>query len=316
MITISVPAKVHLLGEHSVVYGKPALLSAINLRVYITISPETKKRKNATEDPYDDNAFALQKIIEKVIKKKFKIKSIPSYRIKVVSEIPIGYGLGSSAAISAGYSAALLSFLNIDWDYKLVNEIAYEGEKLFHGNPSGGDVAAVINGGFIWFRKEIESLKIIHPIPHKIHKSVGQFFLIDSGKPIENTKEMVGIVREKFQQSPDKIGRIFDDQEKLTKELLTAMTDGNQSEIVRIMQQGEKNLEALGVVGLKVKSIVSQIESIGGACKILGGGGVKDGSGMLLAYHQYPKILITLIKKNTWKYHKIKLGELGLNQIS
>lgn len=316
MITISVPAKVHLLGEHSVVYGKPALLSAINLRVLVTISSEIKQRKNATEDPYDENAFALQKIIETVIKKKFKIKTIPPYRIKVTSEIPIGYGLGSSAAISAGYSAALLSFLKIEWDYTLVNEIAYEGEKLFHGNPSGGDVAAVINGGFIWFRKELESLKIIHPIPHRIHKSIGQFFLIDSGKPIENTKDMVTIVREKFQQSPDKIGRIFDDQEKLTRELLVALFDGDQEALENIIKKGEKNLETLGVVGSKVKKMIKQIERIGGVCKILGGGGVKDGSGMLLAYHQSPKILMTLTKKNDWINYKIKLGELGLNQIS
>ncbi len=314
MITISVPAKVHLLGEHSVVYGKPALLSAINLRVLVTISSEIKQRKNATEDPYDENAFALQKIIETVIKKKFKIKTIPPYRIKVTSEIPIGYGLGSSAAISAGYSAALLSFLKIEWDYTLVNEIAYEGEKLFHGNPSGGDVAAVINGGFIWFRKELESLKIIHPIPHKIHKSIGQFFLIDSGKPVENTKEMVRLVKQKLAAESSKLKAIFDDQEKLTKELLVSLLDGNQADLINTIKKGEKNLETLGVVGSKVKSMIRDVESIGGACKILGGGGVTDGSGMLLAYHQNSKELLELIKHNKWNFKRIKLGETGLKK--
>ena len=37
MITVSVPGKIHLMGEHAVVYGKPALLSAINLRLSVTI---------------------------------------------------------------------------------------------------------------------------------------------------------------------------------------------------------------------------------------------------------------------------------------
>ncbi len=73
MITISVPAKIHLLGEHTVVYGKPALLAAINLHVTITLSPADKHLKLAHEDPYDENAFALQKIIESAIQKKFMI---------------------------------------------------------------------------------------------------------------------------------------------------------------------------------------------------------------------------------------------------
>jgi len=37
-ITFSAPAKIHLLGEHAVVYGKPAIISATNLRLTLTLS--------------------------------------------------------------------------------------------------------------------------------------------------------------------------------------------------------------------------------------------------------------------------------------
>lgn len=311
-IIISVPAKIHLLGEHSVVYGKPALLSAINLRVNITISPSDKKYRHSTQNPQDKNAQSLQKAIEDTIKKRFELKNIPPYHIKLDSEIPMGYGLGSSAAISSAYTAALLSFLKLKWDNNLVAEIAYEGERVFHGNPSGGDVAAVINGGFLWFRKEVEFLRIVYPIQRKIHPKIGNFILIDSGKPAELTKELVLQVKQNWQKSKSRVNKILEAQEELTKQLLIALLEGDTNSVINVIRLGQANLEKLGVVGKKAKTIIKQIETIGGACKIIGGGGIKEGSGMLLAYHQNSKKLSEFIKQNGLKFNKIKLGESGL----
>lgn len=315
MITITVPGKIHLLGEHSVVYGKPALLTAVNLAVTITLSPANEKTRFAHDDPYDKNAFELQKTIEKIIQKKFKIKTIPPYKIKIESNIPIGYGLGSSAAISAGYTAALLSHLKIDWDLKIVNDIAYQGEKIFHGNPSGADNTTVIFGGFVWYRKELESLKVFHNIEQKIHKSIGQFYLIDSGKPAETTKDLVQLVRTKLEAESSKLKATFDDQEQLTKDLLIALVDGVTEQVISIIKQGHKNLEKIGVVGKIAKDIIREVEQIGGAGKILGGGGISEGSGMLLAYHQDSPKLLQLLKEKKWKYLKIKVGQPGLQKI-
>lgn len=312
MITIKVPGKIHLLGEHSVVYGKPALLTAINLTATITLSPLDKKIRRTKKDPYDTNAFALQNTIERIIQKRFKIKNIPPYLIRVESEIPIGYGLGSSAAISAGYAAALLAHLKIDWDLKLVNEIAYQGEKIFHGNPSGADNTTVIFGGFVWYRKELESLKVFHTIEQKIHKSIGQFYLIDSGKPAETTKDLVQMVSVKRKAFRVKFDKIFSEQEQLTKDLLVALVDGETDQMIEIIRKGQSNLEKIGVVGNKAKAIIRAVEKIGGAGKILGGGGISKGSGMLLAHHKDSKKLERFLKDKKYSYHKIKVGQPGL----
>lgn len=315
MITITVPGKIHLLGEHSVVYGKPALLTAINLSATITLSPLDKKPLKNKKDPYDTNAFALQSAIEKAIQKKFKIKTIPPYLIRVESDIPIGYGLGSSAAISAGYTAALLSHLKIDWDLKLVNEIAYQGEKIFHGNPSGADNTTVIFGGFVWYRKELESLKVFHSIDQKIHPKIGQFFLIDSGKPAETTKDLVKLVADQYSKARKKFDAIFDGQEQLTKDLLVALVDGETDQVIDIIKKGQRNLEKIGVVGNKAKKMIREVEKNGGAGKILGGGGISEGSGMLLVYHQDSKKLLNLLKEKKWSYLKIKVAQPGLKSI-
>ena len=43
-IVVSAPGKIHLLGEHAVVYGKPALLVAINKRCTVTLTPRKDKQ--------------------------------------------------------------------------------------------------------------------------------------------------------------------------------------------------------------------------------------------------------------------------------
>lgn len=332
MIKVSVPGKIHLLGEHSVVYGKPALLSSINLRVFVTVitdSPSPSLRANS--EAISINGFwiksgmtkeenekiqHLQDVLENVIKKKYSIKKIPPYQIKIKSDLPIGSGLGSSAALSVALTKALFQFLKIPADERSsssnensVFEIALAGEKIFHGNPSGGDVAAVLNEGLIWFIKKSDDVKIIKPLHFSISKKLQNFFLIDSGKPVETTKEMVELVRVKHEGSRGKFDAIFDDQEELTKQLVGALEIGNSALMIQIIKAGERNLEKLGVVGKKALNIIREIEKIGGAAKISGAGGIKDGSGMILAYLSNFSKIQALSKKNGWEVIKINLGK-------
>ena len=82
--------------------------------------------------------------------------------IRITSTIPIGAGMGSSAALSAASVAALAGFfdveaafvkgkkeLNLHW----VNEWAFWMERGFHGTPSGVDNHIAVNGGAWRFQK-------------------------------------------------------------------------------------------------------------------------------------------------------------------
>ncbi len=329
MITFSAPGKVHLLGEHTVVYGKPALLVTIDLRIAVTLSssyviPNKVRNLPSSEDlsliARDDKRDTIQidnikKIIEPIIKKYLSIKTIPSYQLEIASQLPIGAGLGSSAAISAAYIAALLSFLKVKWDKTLVNDLTYEAEKAFHGNPSGGDNSIVVFGGLVWYRKETPDLKIIQPLPFSIPSKLAKnFILINTGKPKETTREMVELVKSKIKNQKSKVRKIFDSQEKLVRELVTAIKEGNENKLIQIIKLGEKNLENLGVVSSFAKSIIRKIEQAGGAAKICGGGGKIREVGILLAYHQDSKQIEKIANSLNLPFFRTALGVKGLRQ--
>ncbi len=309
-ITVSAPCKVHLLGEHSVVYGKPAILTSVNLRVTVTITPsviasDQRERGNLPNK--------IKKIIEPIIKKHLKIKTIPPYHLAIHSEAPIGAGLGSSAAISASYIATLLSFLKIKWDLELINKLTYEAEKTFQGNPSGGDNSTVVYGGLIWFRKESPDLKIIHPLPFTIHPKLAKnFIFINTGKPKEITAEMVKLVRQLYDKKPKVVEKFLEDQERLVRELLPVIKQGDEKELIRIIREGEKNLESIGVCSSFVKKIIRQIESSGGAAKICGAGSDSGPTGVLLCYHPKKAVVEKIAKENNLPFFKTSLGVEGL----
>lgn len=313
MIRISVPSKIHLLGEHSVVYGKPALLATIDKRISVTIVSSKIKNIKGVRG-HEEEVGKLLEILEAEIKKRRELKKIRPYSIEIKSEIPVGSGLGSSAALSAGLSAALLSFLRIPWDKKTIFDIAYAGEKFFHGNPSGGDLAAVIEGGFLWFIKNSDSSKTFSHLPFAPHKNIKQFILINSGKPEESTKEMVEKVAELKKSFPLKVERIFISQEELTKQMANALKNGNEDKFIECIKLGEKNLEELGVVGKKAKAIIRKIERLGGAVKISGAGGIKSGSGMLLVYIKEKNKFIDYAKQEKLEILPIGVGEKGLKK--
>lgn len=312
-IFYTAPAKIHFMGEHSVVHGKPALLVTIDKSLTTTITSSSKKSDFIKNKEFP-NFLKFQEVIEDTIKKEYKLEKIPHYSATIHSTIPVGSGLGSSAALSATFTASLLTFLAIKFDNSVLYKIAYEGEKFFHGNPSGGDLAAVIEGGLLYFRKEFEFLKNFSRLPFSTSGDMNNFFIINSGKPSETTLDMVKKVGELKNKFPDKINRLFDDQELQTKNLVLALRDDNEDLLKKSIKNGEENLEKLEIVGNTAKKIVRGIEEIGGVAKISGAGGTKKGSGIILGYHTDFKKVSLFCKQNKLEFERIKIVNLGIQK--
>lgn len=306
MITVSVPGKIHLMGEHAVIYGKPALLAAINKRMRVSIEGALAMDIVATE-PSAYVIHALDKVTEYL-----KLDALPPMRISIDSDIPAGFHLGSSAATAVGVVAASIYYVKKLWNPTQINAIAYEVEKKQHGNPSGGDNTAVTFGGLLWFRKELEFLKSMWQLEITIPFPLNHFYLIDSGRPKETTGEMVSLVRKRVQEKPAFMEKVFSQNETQTKRIAVALKENVESELIAAMNVGERTLEDMGVVGKKVTPCIRAIEKEGGAVKILGGGGKKDGVGFLLGYHRNESVLRDMCTKYNFPIQKIQLGCIGV----
>jgi mevalonate kinase len=138
--------------------------------------------------------------------------------------------------------------------------------------------------------------------------------LINSGKPEESTREMVEKAAKTKTAFPKKIQALFNSQEELTKQMVISFKDGDEGSLINCIKFGEQNLEKLGVVGKKAQSLIRSIERLGGAAKISGAGGIKEGSGMLLVYHKDAERLFNYVKQKKLEVLKIQIGEEGLRR--
>lgn len=310
-ITVSAPGKIHLLGEHAVVYGRPALLSAVNLRVFVTISQGIQEKdgeKIRIESPI---SIGFIRQIVSVLQEKFPFPKPLPVTISVQSRIPSGSGMGSSAAVTAAVVGAWMKASKNIWNPTRINELTYEMEKLTHGNPSGADNTAVVFGGLVWFRKEFEFLKSIWTLPVSSY-TFPRLFLLQTGKPVESTKEMVDTVWKKYQKRKSSFEKLFSNQEVQTKKLLLSFKEGNVKDMEEAILSGERNLEHMGVVGETAGKILREIEKSEGCGKISGAGGVKRGSGIAVCFHECPEVLQRIAKKYKRPLFPVTFGEEGI----
>ena len=107
MVVASAPGKCILFGEHAVVYGQPAVAIAIDQRVQIEIQPTGKP---GDDWKLDGMKFLPEKHphLEGLRARIWHLsEETPSLSIKINSKIPSSAGLGSSAALSVAFTAAL-----------------------------------------------------------------------------------------------------------------------------------------------------------------------------------------------------------------
>ena len=232
--------------------------------------------------------------------------------ISIESDLPIGYHLGSSAAVAVSLVGALSYYTKKIWNPARINQLSYEAEKFIHGNPSGADPAVIVSGGIIWYRKELEFLRSIWQLPFRVSAGMSNFFLIQTSRPEESTGEMVSFVAEQHEKNPERMEQLFRSIERQTKRIAKALKEQSEEDVLSAMREGERSLEEMGVVSDQVVPCIRSIEEKGGAAKILGGGGRTGGVGFLLCYHTDESVVSSVARANGYAYHAVAIGEDGV----
>lgn len=309
-VTYSAPAKIILSGEHAVVYGKPAIVSAINKRLTFTV--EDGKQKP------DGNVDFIAEIVKEYLTASSKDFKDKPYKTSVSSDIPRKRGMGSSAAYSVASVAAFLEFFTGSKKYspETINNLAYKAEKHFHKNPSGVDQTASCFGGLVYFRKEFEFLKGIYKLSYKLPKSISDnLFIVDTGKPTETTAKMVSLVGKSYNENPQRLDSIFSRIEKTTKRMTVAIVKEDKKFFGDQLKENGKLLSKLGIVSEHTKNLVSGLMRFGTG-KITGAGGAQEGSGFMLFLANDAQEFENYCKKKKISFFKFEQSHKGVERIS
>ncbi|MEN2975254.1 MAG: mevalonate kinase [Candidatus Caldarchaeales archaeon] len=256
----SAPGKVILFGEHFVVYDKPAIVSAIDLRARVEISIYSREGVWLREKRMSNHPAV--RAVEYIVQSKGFSSGL---NIKISSDIPPSVGLGSSASIAVSSAAAASLIVLGRLDRELVEEAAFEGEKIVHYNPSGIDTTIALNGMGGLYRRSIGFTKINIPIE--------KILIIDTGR-MRKTGEMVKRVREYMERNPERFNELLMIEEKLVNEALDMFKIGDLEGVGRLMLKNQELLREVGVSSNEIEETVRLALASGAyGAKLTGGGG-------------------------------------------
>ncbi|CAF0837535.1 unnamed protein product [Adineta ricciae] len=276
-VIVSSPGKLIIGGEHAVVYGRRALVTSIGMRLYmqLTVDENTDKQTEKhllnfilhdTNQRYsidlsessDTQPIEIEAVIYVYNQFKSSLSETGVFNIEVRSEIPIGAGLGSSAA----FSVCLVGCFHLLCYGKLcledINELAYKVECLFHGTPSGVDNTISTFG---------QSLLYSRVSKKHLNFRLSNLAIIDTGIP-KSTKRMVGLVRSFVENTPEEGEKILNDIETC----VDAMVE-HPDEINELFQRNQQLLKHLGVSIVEIDQIVEILLKNSISTKITGAGG-------------------------------------------
>ncbi|MGH1467518.1 MAG: mevalonate kinase family protein [Bdellovibrionales bacterium] len=138
-------SKVILCGEHSVLRGGMAIVAPLKAHS-LSYDIETSESFNIS---YADKVKPYEILFEGTIDKALSIlnKTRADLKVSVHVEtiVPLGKGLGGSAAVSV-FIARVMKFLNFIEDERTFS-FSVELENMFHGESSGVDIAGCLSSG-------------------------------------------------------------------------------------------------------------------------------------------------------------------------
>lgn len=214
--------KVILFGEHAVVYGVPAIAAGIlrGAHARCTKAETSSIAINGSEIARTDATFhALERLRI--------FLGVGPARVELDLELPPGAGLGASAALGVATVRGLLDLFERPSDDRRVFHAAQTWERVFHGNPSGIDVAAAQSAGPLRFSRSTE--------PETLLMNKALLLVIAQAGPPASTKEMVEGVARLKERNPTQFQKTIDAIQSLVENATLLLRSGDLGAVGKLM---------------------------------------------------------------------------------
>lgn len=316
-VTASAPGKTILFGEHAVVYGKPAIAAAVDRRAYVTVEKREDKRIHVSVEELGVSGFLnLQSgsiefendenfrkgILKYVLLALKKTETKEGIDVTVNLDIPIGAGLGSSAAVTVATIMSSSNYNKINLTMDEIAELAHQVELEVQGAASPIDTTLSTHGGIIYLSRnaeEIETLEIDYEIP----------IVIGYTSKRGNTGELVESVRIKTEKYPHVMHPILNSIEALTNGAREAILNKDHGVIGEFMNINHGLLDAIGVNTEELSNMVTVARNTGAIGSKLTGAG---GGGSIIAYCPGKVEEVVSAINKTEKAFKIQIAPEGV----
>ncbi|MFW9845154.1 MAG: mevalonate kinase [Candidatus Thorarchaeota archaeon] len=239
-----------LFGEHFVVYGLPALAAGISSKTVAYVSRSKDLGWRVDDRRPEVPGYKAKKLDEQVVSINKVLEaagvdlSDKGIFIEYEGDLVGASGFGASAASCVSLARALNEEFHLGFDDDRINAIAFEGEKGYHGTPSGIDNTASTFGGLIWYVRNLdggpptfEKMKLSEPI----HLTVASTGLTAS------TTEVVADVRSKKEENQKWFDRIASDYKGLVHQARKALLEVDLDRVGFLMNKNHALLQELTV---------------------------------------------------------------------
>ena len=271
--TAAAPGKVILMGEHAVVYGRPAIglpVFQVQASAELVVDPGGHElwlhaadlgQRHALSATPDTDPLAL------CVRCTCAALGIdpPAGELSVQATIPLAGGLGSGAAISTAIVRVLAGWAGRRLPPAEVSTLVFEVERLHHGTPSGIDNTVIAYARPVWFVKGNAPLPFV--VPHAF-----RLVIANSGIP-SPTRATVGDVRQAWLSAPVRYEQLFSQIGRLVHQARGALLAGDWPDLGQLLTQNHALLGQLGVSSPQLDRLTAAALAAGAWGAKLSGGG-------------------------------------------
>ncbi len=262
--------KAILFGEHAVVHGVPALVvgldRGVTARATRAAGPGSSLVINGGDAVTVERGSELGQALGALVAASGVGPGDPGFVVEATSELPMGAGLGSSAAIGVAVARAVAQVLGREATLDEVLERALAWERVFHGNPSGVDTAASARGGCLLYTRgqTPEPVRLRHPLTIAIGVS----------GPSPSTRSMVESVARMRDRRPDAFAQQLDAVRSLVGNARLALEEGDLRSVGKFMDLNQMILAGWMLSTSAIEELCGLAREAGAlGAKLTGGGG-------------------------------------------